>query len=523
MSEHKRGAISKEKIAINARVAVVGGGIAGMAAAARLAYAGCRVVLFEANAELGGKLSERRSGEFRFDCGPSLFTLPETMEALFADCGKDLQNYMNYDRLDLITRYHYAHNAWVDAWVDQEKFSQELYDKFNEDPSKVLRYLKRVKWLYELAAPVFLERSIHRRSELWTVANLIKVFALPFIGAFQSLYRFNKSHFDKERTTQIFSRVATYNGSNPYQAPGTLALINHVEYGIGAYYPKGGMIAIRDALAALINDLGVEVRLNTKVDKFHVFHNRILGIKVKDEKIAFDRVVSALDIAYAKEYLFSRDLLEPKMRTKSLGMSAMVFQWGIKGNFPQLDLHNIFFSKKYRKEFDSMSRKQPYHDLTVYVYVSSKHRLDDAPAGHENWFVMVNLPCDQKQDWEKIHEFTRKSILQRLSSDLGCDIESLIVDENVMTPLHFEKATRTYAGALYGQHSNSIFSAFRRYPNKHPRIHGLYFCGGSVHPGGGIPICLHSANISTRWLLDGLRESRGRSRRNSKRSSGNGG
>jgi phytoene desaturase len=346
--------------------------------------------------------------------------------------------------------------------------------------------------------------------------------ALPFIGAFQSLYRFNKSHFDKERTAQMFSRVATYNGSNPYQAPGTLALINHVEYGIGAYYPHGGMIAIRDALAALLNDLGVEVRLTTKVDKFHVFQNRVLGVKVKDEKIPFDRVVSALDIAYAKEYLFSRDLMEPKMRSKSLGMSAMVFQWGIKGNFPQLDLHNVFFSKKYRKEFDSMTRKQPYHDLTLYVYVSSKRKADDAPPGHENWFVMVNVPCDQKQDWDKIRDFTRKSVLQRLSSDLGCDVESLIVNENVMTPLHFEKATRTYAGALYGQHSNSVFSAFRRYPNKHPRIHGLYFCGGSVHPGGGIPICLHSANISTRWLLDGLRESRNRSRRSSKRSSRDG-
>jgi phytoene desaturase len=521
MSESSRTSWGTKESGYRANVAVVGGGIAGMAAAARLAYAGCKVVLFEANSELGGKLSERKSQGFRFDCGPSLFTLPETLEALFKDCGKDLKNYLGYDRLDLITRYHYAHNAWVDAWVDQEKFSQELFDKFNEDPSKVLRYLRRVKWLYNLTAPVFLEKSIHRRSELWTIANLLKVFALPFIGAFQSLYRFNKSHFNKERTAQIFSRVATYNGSNPYRAPGTLALINHVEYGIGAYYPKGGMIAIRDALSALLHDLGVEIRLNTKVDKFHVFQHRIKGVKVRDEKFAFNRVVSALDIAYAKEYLFSRDLMEPKMRSKSLGMSAMVFQWGIQGNFPQLDLHNVFFSKKYRKEFDSMDRQQPYHDLTIYVYVSSKRRPEDAPAGHENWFVMVNVPCDHKQDWDKIRDFTRKSVLQRLSSDLGCDVESLIVDENVMTPLHFEKATRTYAGALYGQHSNSVFSAFRRYPNKHPRIHGLYFCGGSVHPGGGIPICLHSANITSRWLLDGLRESRSKSRKASKSRSRN--
>ncbi|MFM9061135.1 MAG: phytoene desaturase family protein, partial [Bacteroidota bacterium] len=218
------------------------------------------------------------------------------------------------------------------------------------------------------------------------------------------------------------------------------------------------------------------------------------------------------DIAYAKEYLFSRDLLEPKMKTKDLGMSAMVFHWGIKGQFPQLDLHNLFFSRKYRKEFEAIGSKQVPQENTVYLYVSSKLNKGDAPEGHENWFVMVNMPCDQKQDWDKICNITRSSILSRLSAELQVEVEQLIVSEHVMTPLTFEKTTRSYAGALYGPHSNSVFSAFRRYPNKHPRINGLYFCGGSVHPGGGIPVCLHSAQITSRWLVDGLKHSKGKNR-----------
>ena len=500
---------------IQARVAVVGGGIAGMAAAARLAVSGCQVVLFEANDILGGKLNDRHSAGFRFDCGPSLFTLPETLEALFSDCGKNLKDYLQYDKLDLITRYHYSKGNYVDAWADQEKLGVELYDKFNEDPAKVRKYFKRIKWIYNLTTPVFLQKSIHRRSELWSLSNLFKLFALPFAGVFRSLYEFNRSAFDKERTAQLFSRVATYNGSDPYKAPGTLALVNHVEYGLGTYYPKGGMIAIRDALQRLIQELGVEVRLETKVDRFHVFQNRIIGVKVNGERIPFDRVVSAVDIAYAKEYLFSRDLLEPKLKTSDLGMSAMVFHWGIKGTFPQLDLHNLFFSRKYRREFKSLAAKQIPQENTIYLYVSSKFNKSDAPDGHENWFVMANMPCDQKHDWEKITEITRKSILGRLSSDLSVNVEDLIVDENVMTPLTFEQTTRSYAGALYGPHSNSVFSAFRRYPNKHPRIHGLYFCSGSVHPGGGIPICLHSAQIATRWLMDGLHKSKGKHRSHS--------
>lgn len=130
-----------------------------------------------------------------------------------------------------------------------------------------------------------------------------------------------------------------------------------------------------------------------------------------------------------------------------------------------------------------MTRKQPYHDLTLYVYVSSKRKADDAPPGHENWFVMVNVPCDQKQDWDKIRDFTRKSVLQRLSSDLGCDVESLIVNENVMTPLHFEKATRTYAGALYGQHSNSVFRRFAVTPTNTPVFTAFISVGVLCIPG----------------------------------------
>jgi len=143
---------------IQARVAVVGGGIAGMAAAARLAVSGCQVVLFEANDILGGKLNDRHSAGFRFDCGPSLFTLPETLEALFSDCGKNLKDYLQYDKLDLITRYHYSKGNYVDAWADQEKLGVELYDKFNEDPAKVRKYFKRIKWIYNLTTPVFLQK-----------------------------------------------------------------------------------------------------------------------------------------------------------------------------------------------------------------------------------------------------------------------------------------------------------------------------------------------------------------------------
>jgi phytoene dehydrogenase-like protein len=176
--------------------------------------------------------------------------------------------------------------------------------------------------------------------------------------------------------------------------------------------------------------------------------------------------------------------------------SALIFYWGIKREFAELDLHNIFFSANYKEEFNHLTHlKTIYHDPTVYVFISKKYQPRHAPDGCENWFTLINVPHDAGQDWDKLIAEARKNIIAKLSAELGVDVESLIVSETVNSPKTIEAKTLSYLGALYGSASNDKYSAFLRHPNFSSKIRNLYFCGGSVHPGGGVPLCLLSAKI----------------------------
>ncbi len=179
----------------------------------------------------------------------------------------------------------------------------------------------------------------------------------------------------------------------------------------------------------------------------------------------------------------------------------MVFYWGMNSEFPELGLHNILFSGDYPGEFrDIFKEGRLSGDPTVYVNISSKEERGDAPAGCENWFVMVNAPRHQDQDWEAQRRDTRKAIINKLNKQLGRDISSAIIEERIWDPPGIEADTWSYQGALYGNSSNNSFAAFLRHPNKNGRIQNLLHVGGTVHPGGGIPLCLLSAKIATAEL-----------------------
>ena len=173
-----------------------------------------------------------------------------------------------------------------------------------------------------------------------------------------------------------------------------------------------------------------------------------------------------------------------------------------------MDLHNIFFSKDYEEEFNQIASNDNFWvDPTIYINISSKVESRDAPEGCENWFVMINVPPNQGQDWEKITNEARNTILNRLSVELDVDLRQHIVTERILNPIMIEDLTSSKGGALYGTSSNDPMAAFLRHPNKKLRGYsGLYFCGGSAHPGGGIPLCLLSGKLAANWCIEDIHE-----------------
>ena len=203
-----------------------------------------------------------------------------------------------------------------------------------------------------------------------------------------------------------------------------------------------------------------------------------------------------MDIYPTYKKLLPAQKLPKNQLSQERSSSAVIFYWGIQHNFKELELHNIFFSDDYKEEFHAIfNKKTVSDDPTIYVNITSKDIPGDAPEGCENWFVMINTPADSGQDWEKIVKQLRAFILSKLSKELNIDLEPLIVCEALLTPPLIETKTQSHMGALYGSSSNNSMAAFLRHHNFSNHLKNLYFCGGSVHPGGGIPLCLLSAKI----------------------------
>lgn len=479
-------------------IAIIGAGIAGLAASVRLRLQGHEVSVFEAHDQPGGKLIELREQGYRFDAGPSLFTLPQQVDELFRLAGREPTAHFAYESLDVLCNYFFEDGCRIAAYSDQEAFAQEVAAKTEATPQQVHKFLRKSQSIYELTSHVFMERSLHRLQTYLKADTLKSIMQLYKLDALRSMHQANASCFDDPRVVQLFDRYATYNGSNPYQAPATMNVIPHLEYSLGAYYPRGGMYSITRSIYELARELGVTFVFNAKVDRIELTKDRkVRGVQVKGHFHPAGVVVSNMDVVPTYRHLLPDQPAPERILRQPRSSSALIFYWGIAGTFPELDLHNIFFSQDYEGEFRQLWQDRSISDdPTVYINITSKRSPEDAPQGCENWFVMINVPSDTGQDWDEMIQRARSNILQKLSRLLGRDIKPLIACEQVLDPRIIASRTSSHQGALYGNSSNNRWAAFLRHPNFSRKIKGLYFCGGSVHPGGGIPLCLLSAKIT---------------------------
>ncbi|WP_276362337.1 1-hydroxycarotenoid 3,4-desaturase CrtD [Daejeonella sp. H1SJ63] len=475
---------------------IIGAGIAGIASSIRLAVKGYQVQVFEAASGPGGKLSEIRQDGYRFDTGPSLFTMPQYVNELFLLAGKNPGAYFKYKKLDTICRYFYEDGTRIEAFADPEKFANEIASKTTDSSESVLTFLDKSKTIYEITNSVFLERSLHKFSSYFNAGTLKSLMRFPEIDAFRSMNSAIESKFRDSKTIRFFNRYATYNGSDPYKAPATLNVIPHFEQYFGAYFPIGGMYAIVSSLVKLAADLGVVFHYNSYVDEILIKADQVTGISSGGKIYEADCIVSNMDVWYTYKKLLKGYKIPGRILQQERSSSALIFYWGISRSFPELGLHNIFFSENYREEFRQIwDERSVCKDPTVYINITSKYKPDDAPEGGENWFTMINVPANTGQDWDTLIKEARQNIIEKLSKNLGEDISKFIKYESVLDPRTIDSGTFSYQGSLYGSSSNSRFSAFLRHANFSSRIDGLYFAGGSVHPGGGIPLALLSAKI----------------------------
>jgi phytoene desaturase len=422
--------------------------------------------------------------------------MPQFVDDLFALCGENPTDFFQYNRKEVACHYFWEDGKRLTAYGDTERFVKEVEAELAVPAATLKRYLTRAKKKFDRTRSLFLESSLHKWQTYLRKETLIGIANYFSFEIDTSLNDVNTRQLKEPHLVQFYNRFATYNGSNPYKTPGMMTLVQHLEQHYGTYIPKKGMGEITASLYALAKRMGVGFHLSSPVTEILVENKKAVGVCVKEAKHLADLVVSNMDVVPTYRKLLPNQTQPEKVLSQERSSSAVIFYWGVGKSFSQLDLHNIFFSDDYAAEFAAIfNTKTLYHDPTIYVNITSKDVPADAPEGKENWFVMINAPHDTGQDWKAIAEQLREWVIAKLNRNLETDIAPLIEEEWVMTPDIIAQRTQSYLGALYGASSNDKMAAFLRHPNFSREISNMYFCGGSVHPGGGIPLCLLSAKI----------------------------
>ncbi len=482
-------------------VVVIGAGVGGLSAAIRLAAAGHQVVMLEQNAAVGGKMSEVREAGFRWDTGPSVITMRHVLEDLFASAGRRLQDYLTLEALEPITRYFYPDGTVFDCSRELPKMIDQIRSWDERDVEGYLNYLAYAARLYRITGSVFIY------DQPPTLASFAQVAPRDMLSvdAWRTMQGAIEGFVHSPQLRQLLGRFGTYVGASPYRAPATLNVIAHVELNEGVWYPRGGIYAIARALERLAGEMGIDIRTECGVQQIVVENGEARGVILQDgSRIEAEAVLANVDVATVYEKLIpsgaSRRL--PKLTAQESSCSGFILMLGVEGRHSQLAHHNIFFSRDYRREFTQIFEDGvPPDDPTVYVSITSKTDAIDAPEGCENWFVLVNAPALGEQfDWATEAMAYRESVLDVLARH-GVDIRDKIRVERMLTPVDLQRLTGARRGALYGWSSNNMFAAFRRPHNRAGDIRGLYFAGGTTHPGGGVPMVMLSGKVAANMII----------------------
>ena len=488
-----------------AKISVVGAGIGGMSAAARLAKQGHQVTVFENSDQSGGKCRTEWFGDYAFDTGPSLLTLPAVFRDLFLKTGKRIEHVLDISPVDPAFNYNFADGSKVTfPNLSNPKTYQEIEKSFGISASQSWRQIiERSEKMWEASRDSFIESELTSIWPLLLRKNLIN--QINQISPFTSLRGLSEKLKLDPHLKMIIDRYATYTGSDPRSAPAVLLTIAFVESTFGAWHVKGGIGQLSVALEQRCRDLGVDFQFKSLVTKILVERNKVEGLVLNDGKVVHsDLVVSNSDAEYTFNSLIDNEVTSArserkklKAATKSLaGFSLLLGLDNSKSKSVEINHHNVYFPENYNLEFDQIfTQKVPVTDPTIYLCAPTDSSMVKG-ADKEAWFVLVNAPRHEPEsgwDWKHGGQEYAQKIINKMDN-LGLNVTNRLDFMEYRTPADLEKYAMAPGGSIYGTSSNSPVSAFLRARNR-SKVKGLFCVGGSAHPGGGLPLVGISAEI----------------------------
>ena len=499
------------------RVVVIGGGVAGLVSALKLAARGLEVELVERQSHPGGKMRALCAGDAEIDAGPTVFTMRQVFDELAQDLGERLEDIVTLRPADRLARHAWDGDTYnggggdpakrLDLFGDVERSAEAIaafsgpgeakrYKAFTQEARKIYETLDRPFLRAPKATPFGLMQHAGPK-DLWGIK--------PFDRLWDALGR----HFHDPRLRQLFGRYATYCGSSPFQAPATLMLVAHVEQS-GVWLIDGGMHSFAHALADLAQRHGVRVHYGREVSEIELTGSAVAGVRLDDgTRLQADGVVCNADVSALADGMLGRRAAKAAQKTPPEMRSLSAITWtflGSAGDFPLLH-HNVLFCRDYRQEFaDIFERRQLPESGTVYI--CAQDRGDDGTLsetarqrGSERLFMLVNAP--PTGDTDRFDEPETASCEERhlaLLSRCGLDLTMDRATRTVTTPADFAQLFPGTGGALYGRASHGWRASFQRPPIR-TRVAGLYLAGGSAHPGPGVPMAAMSGRLAAECLM----------------------
>ncbi|WP_046176600.1 phytoene desaturase family protein [Domibacillus indicus] len=489
----------------NKNVLVIGGGLGGLSAAISLAQAGYDVSLYEKNDHIGGKLNRLDQDGFGFDLGPSILTMPQIFENLFSASGKSMKDYVPIEKLDHQWRSFFPDGNIIDLYEDlkemQEK-NQSLSEKDMREYQDLLHYSKR---LYDMTDKTYFKHGVDKTREIMKHTGLFT--ALKNFDLFSTVHGAIDKRISNEQFRDMLSYFIKYVGSSPYDAPAVLNMMIYMQHDQGVWYVPGGLNKLADGLVKLADEVGVHFHFGKKIVKLEKKNGEITGAVLEDgTKLTADYYVSNMEVIPVYERLLEEDShfvnkLKKKFEPAS---SGLVMHLGVKKSYPQLRHHNFFFAENMKQQMQSIFHHHELpNDPVIYLVNVNKTDPSQAPAGHENIKVLPHIPYIQDQKpftQQEYEQFAERTLIKLEKMGLH-DLRANIVTKDVWTPEDIRRMYGSDRGAIYGTVSDRKKNKGFKHPKQSERYNNLYFVGGTVNPGGGMPMVTLSGQLVSEKIV----------------------
>jgi len=486
------------------RAVVIGAGFGGLAAAIRLRARGHEVTIVEATDQPGGRASVFKRDGFTFDAGPTVITAPYLIDELFELVGRNPRDYFQLAPVDPFYRIEFPDASTFDYVGDEERLLANIEAMSPRDVQGYRRMAAHIKEIFDIGYTELADQPFDKLSEmLRVVPDMIR------LKSYRSVYGLVASYIEDPRLRQVFSFQPLLVGGNPFQTSSIYMLIHWLERKWGVHFALGGTTAIVDALVRLLDDLGVELRLNAPVSSIEVKDGRATAVHIEDgTSIPCDTIVCNADPSTVYTKLIDpshrRRVTDRFVNRKKQSMSLFVTYFGTRKTYPDLAHHTIILSHRYKELLqDIFQRKVLAEDFSLYLHAPTRTDPSLAPEGHEAFYVLSPVPNQRSGiDWEREHQAYEDRILDFLDATHLPGLRENLVTSFSVDPRYFEGRLRSMDGAAFGIEPRLTQSAYFRYHNRSDDVGGLFFAGASTHPGAGVPGVLCGAKVLERVLPD---------------------